>query len=103
MLAGAGATAAGVDDALIAVQHPKLVSLQIIFNLFRQDAIGTLLPVAEANDVGIIVRLPLASGVLAGKMTQDTRFDKTDHRNYNRNGKFFRNWSSSFARWSRTE
>jgi aryl-alcohol dehydrogenase-like predicted oxidoreductase len=84
-----GASVELLDDALIAVQHPKLVSLQIIFNLFRQDAIGTLLPVAEANDVGIIVRLPLASGVLAGKMTQDKRFDKTDHRNYNRNGKFF--------------
>jgi aryl-alcohol dehydrogenase-like predicted oxidoreductase len=84
-----GASVELIDDALIAVRHPKLASLQIIFNLFRQDAIEKLLPVAEANDVGIIVRLPLASGVLAGKMTGDTTFDETDHRNYNRNGKFF--------------
>ena len=84
-----GASVETIDDALLAMQHPKLTSLQIIFNLFRQDAITRLFPVAEANDVGIIVRLPLASGVLAGKMRLDTQFAKSDHRNYNRNGEFF--------------
>ena len=84
-----GASVELLEEALIAVQHPKLAALQIIFNLFRQDAIEKLLPVAEANDVGIIVRLPLARGVLAGKMNRNTTFDKTDHRHYNRNGRFF--------------
>ena len=84
-----GASVETIDDALIAARHPGLASLQIIFNLFRQDAITRLFAVAEANDVGIIVRLPLASGVLAGKMKPDTVFAETDHRNYNRNGEFF--------------
>jgi len=84
-----GASVETLDEALFAARHPKLASLQIIFNLFRQDAIEKLFPVAEANDVGIIVRLPLASGILAGKMNRDTQFDESDHRNYNRNGEFF--------------
>lgn len=84
-----GASVATIDEALIAAKHPKLTSLQIIFNLFRQDAITKLFPLAEANDVGIIVRLPLASGVLAGKMNRDTKFAESDHRNYNRDGKVF--------------
>ena len=84
-----GASVETIDEAVFAANHPKLASLQIIFNLFRQDAIEKLFPVAEANDVGIIVRLPLASGVLAGKMSRDTVFDRSDHRSYNRNGEFF--------------
>ena len=84
-----GASVETIDEALFAARHPRLTSLQIIFNLFRQDAITKLFPVAEANDVGIIVRLPLASGVLAGKMNRDTRFAESDHRHYNRNGEAF--------------
>lgn len=84
-----GASVETIDEALFAARHPKITSLQIIFNLFRQDAITKLFPVAEANDVGIIVRLPLASGVLAGKMSRDTKFAESDHRHYNRNGEFF--------------
>jgi aryl-alcohol dehydrogenase-like predicted oxidoreductase len=84
-----GASVETVDEALAAAVHPGLTSLQIIFNLFRQAPIERLFPVAAANDVGIIVRLPLASGVLAGKMRKDQRFDPTDHRHYNRNGEFF--------------
>lgn len=84
-----GASVETIDEALFAAQHPKLTSLQIIFNLFRQDAVTKLFPLAQANGVGIIVRLPLASGVLAGKMNRDTEFAETDHRNYNRDGKFF--------------
>ena len=84
-----GASVETIDEALFAAQHPKLTSLQIIFNLFRQDAIEKLFPVAEANDVGIIVRLPLASGVLAGKMSLETEFAESDHRNYNRDGAAF--------------
>jgi aryl-alcohol dehydrogenase-like predicted oxidoreductase len=84
-----GASVQTLDEALLALGHPKLASLQIIFNLFRQDAIERLFPVAEANDVGIIVRLPLASGILAGKMNRDTVFAETDHRHYNREGAAF--------------
>jgi aryl-alcohol dehydrogenase-like predicted oxidoreductase len=84
-----GASVQTLEEARVAMRHPGLTSLQIIFNLFRQDAIDELLPRAEANDVGIIVRLPLASGVLAGRMTADRRFDETDHRHYNRDGQAF--------------
>ena len=84
-----GASVETINEALFAAQHPKLTSLQIIFNLFRQDAVTKLFPLAQANDVGIIVRLPLASGILAGKMNRETKFAETDHRNYNRDGKAF--------------
>jgi len=84
-----GASVETLDEALVAASHPRLASLQIIFNLFRQNAIDTLFPVAAANDVGIIVRLPLASGVLGGRMTLQQQFDSSDHRNYNRNGEAF--------------
>ena len=78
-----------LEDAKIALSYPGLTSLQIIFNIFRQNAIEALFPIARANDVGIIVRLPLASGVLSGKMNHKQQFDASDHRNYNRKGEFF--------------
>ena len=84
-----GASVETIDEAHLAMRHQGLTSLQIIFNLFRQDAITRLFPTAEKNGVGIIVRLPLASGILAGKMSRDTTFAESDHRNYNRDGKFF--------------
>ena len=84
-----GASVQTLDEALVAMRHPKLASLQIIFNLFRQDAIERLFPLAEERGVGIIVRLPLASGVLAGRMTRNTVFAETDHRHYNREGAAF--------------
>ena len=84
-----GASVETLDEALFAVRHPTLTSLQIIFNLFRQDAATELLPAAVANDVGIIVRLPLASGVLSGKMRHGQQFAATDHRQFNRNGEAF--------------
>ncbi len=84
-----GASVETLEEALFAVEHPALTSLQIIFNLFRQDAVGQLFPAAGENDVGIIVRLPLASGVLSGKMRKDQRFADSDHRNYNRHGEAF--------------
>lgn len=84
-----GASVETIGEGLAVVGHPKLVSLQIVFNLFRQQAISRLFPAAQANDVGLIVRLPLASGVLGGKMTHGQRFAETDHRNYNREGAFF--------------
>ncbi len=84
-----GASVETMDEALFAVRHPKLTSIQTIFNLFRQDQITELFPLAIENGVGIIVRLPLASGVLSGKMRRDQRFDASDHRNYNKDGAFF--------------
>jgi aryl-alcohol dehydrogenase-like predicted oxidoreductase len=84
-----GASVETIDEALFAARHPRLTSLQIIFNVFRQDALDRLFPVATENDVGIIVRLPLASGVLAGKMSKDRQFDPSDHRHYNRHGESF--------------
>ena len=84
-----GASVETLDEALFAARHPRLTSLQIIFNLFRQNAISELFPLAEANEVGIIVRLPLASGVLSGTMSADRQFAKSDHRHYNRHGEHF--------------
>ena len=84
-----GASVQTIEEARMLVRHPGLTSLQIIFNLFRQNAIGDLFPLADENDVGIIVRLPLASGVLAGKMNRDQTFAESDHRHYNRNGEAF--------------
>ncbi|WP_096085098.1 aldo/keto reductase [Agaribacterium haliotis] len=84
-----GVSVETLDEALFAVKHPKLSSIQTIFNLFRQDHSSELFPEAQANNVGIIVRLPLASGVLAGKMKKDQVFSEQDHRNYNKDGEFF--------------
>jgi aryl-alcohol dehydrogenase-like predicted oxidoreductase len=84
-----GASVETLDEALFAVQHPSLTSLQIIFNLFRQDAASKLFPAAIENQVGIVVRLPLASGVLSGKMHHGQQFAATDHRQFNRNGEAF--------------
>jgi aryl-alcohol dehydrogenase-like predicted oxidoreductase len=84
-----GASVETIDEALIALEDPGLTSLQVIFNLFRQTAITELFPMAQQRDVGIIVRLPLASGVLGGKMTHETVFAESDHRHYNRDGAAF--------------
>jgi len=84
-----GASVQTLEEALSVVAHPGLTSLQIIFNIFRQNAITELFPVAEANDVGIVVRLPLASGVLSGKMSREQTFAESDHRHYNRHGEAF--------------
>lgn len=84
-----GASVETIGEAFTCLQHENLASLQIIFNIFRQDANAKLLDTAKSKDVGIIVRLPLASGLLSGKFTTDTRFAESDHRNYNRDGAAF--------------
>ncbi len=91
-----GASVESVDEAMVCLAHKDLASLQIIFNMFRQKPIQTLLPQAQANDVGIIVRLPLASGLLAGKMSLASTFADSDHRHYNRDGQCF-NVGETFA------
>ena len=84
-----GASVETVEQGMLAMRSPNCASLQTIFNLFRQDAVDTLLPAAQKANVGIIVRLPLASGLLSGKMSKDTKFTAQDHRNYNRDGGSF--------------
>ncbi len=91
-----GASVESMDEALVCLEQPGLVSLQIIFNLFRQKPAEVLFPTALANKVALVVRLPLASGALAGKFTLDTVFPANDHRNYNRDGKAF-NVGETFA------
>lgn len=84
-----GASVENVEEALICLKAEGVATLQIIFNLFRQDYAAEVLPKAQEQKVGIIVRLPLASGLLSGKWTKQTTFSEKDHRNFNRDGKFF--------------
>lgn len=84
-----GASVETIEEGLICLEQPGCATLQIIFNLFRQDAAEKLLPLAAEKNVGIIVRLPLASGLLSGKFDKNTTFDSTDHRSYNRDGEAF--------------
>lgn len=91
-----GASVESMDEAALCLDQEGLASLQIIFNAFRQKPIEALFPGAKARGVAIIVRLPLASGVLGGKMDRQTRFPENDHRNYNRDGRAF-NVGETFA------
>ncbi|HUD81097.1 MAG TPA: aldo/keto reductase [Patescibacteria group bacterium] len=91
-----GASVESMEEALICLEQEGLASLQIIFNIFRQKPITALFKAAQEKGVAIIVRLPLASGLLTGKMTTDTKFAKTDHRNFNRDGQSF-NVGETFA------
>jgi aryl-alcohol dehydrogenase-like predicted oxidoreductase len=84
-----GASVETVEQGMLAMRSPGCSTLQTIFNLFRQDAIDTLFPAAQKANVGIIVRLPLASGLLSGKMSATTQFTAQDHRGYNRDGAAF--------------
>jgi len=78
-----------VDEALAAIARPHVASVQIILNAFRQKPLERVLPAASAAGVGIIARVPLASGLLSGRYTKDTVFGANDHRNYNRHGAAF--------------
>jgi len=91
-----GASVETVEEGLICMEQDELLSLQVIFNMFRQKLVTQLLPQAEAKGVGIIVRLPLASGLLTGKFNKQTTFQEDDHRNYNKNGEAF-NVGETFA------
>jgi aryl-alcohol dehydrogenase-like predicted oxidoreductase len=91
-----GASVESVEEGLICLRQDGLASLQVIFNIFRQKPAGELFPQAGARNVGIIVRLPLASGLLGGKITRATTFRDDDHRNFNRDGAMF-NVGETFA------
>lgn len=96
LIAAFGASVESMDEALTCLEVPGLASLQIIFNVFRQKPIHVLFERARAQGVALIVRLPLASGLLGGKMTKSTTFASTDHRSYNRDGRAF-NAGETFA------
>lgn len=91
-----GASVESMAEADMILDQSGLTSLQIIFNIFRQKPIHTLFEKAKAKKVGIIVRLPLASGLLAGKFSKDTTFEDSDHRHYNKDGDAF-NVGETFA------
>ncbi len=88
-IASYGASVETVEEALICMDNPQLASLQIIFNIFRQNPLDDLFTKAKEKDVALIIRLPLASGLLAGKFTADSSFVASDHRSYNRDGEAF--------------
>jgi aryl-alcohol dehydrogenase-like predicted oxidoreductase len=91
-----GASVESMEEAHLCLTQSGLASLQIIFNLFRQKPIDDLFADALTKGAGIIVRLPLASGLLAGKYTPTTTFTPQDHRTYNRDGAAF-NVGETFA------
>lgn len=91
-----GASVESMDEALWCLEQQGLASLQIIFNIFRQKPIDVLMSKALQKGVALIVRLPLASGLLSGKITRETKFAPKDHRSFNRDGQAF-NVGETFA------
>lgn len=84
-----GVSVEKVEEALKAIEYPNVQSVQIIFNIFRQRPAELFFPEAKRRKVAILARVPLASGLLTGKMRPDTRFDADDHRSFNRRGEAF--------------
>jgi aryl-alcohol dehydrogenase-like predicted oxidoreductase len=89
LVAHFGVSVEKVDEALRAMQYEDVATVQIIYNMFRLKPGEVFLPQALKNNVGVIARVPLASGLLTGKMSENTQFDKDDHRSFNRNGEAF--------------
>jgi aryl-alcohol dehydrogenase-like predicted oxidoreductase len=94
LVAGGAIAAYGVSvetcaEALTAISRPGVATVQIIFNAFRLKPLEEVLPQAQRRGVGIIVRVPLASGLLSGRYDENTRFGEHDHRSFNRNGEAF--------------
>jgi len=84
-----GASVETSEEALVCLQQEGLASLQIIFNLFRQHTANEIFARAKEKDVALIIRVPLASGLLANKFNEHTKFTSGDHRNFNANGEVF--------------
>jgi aryl-alcohol dehydrogenase-like predicted oxidoreductase len=84
-----GVSVEKVEEARLALDYPGVKTVQIIFNIFRQRPIEEFFPLAEEKNIGVIARVPLASGLLSGKMSADRAFDSDDHRNFNREGQAF--------------
>ncbi|MDG4824363.1 aldo/keto reductase [Asanoa sp. WMMD1127] len=88
-IAAYGVSVETVDQALTAIARPQVASVQIILNAFRLKPLDQVLPAAQAAGVGIIARVPLASGLLSGRYDAGTTFAADDHRTYNRHGEAF--------------
>ena len=84
-----GVSVEKVEEALKAIEYPNVKTVQIIFNMFRQRPAGLFFSQTAARRIGILARVPLASGMLTGKMRANTMFEEDDHRNYNRDGQAF--------------
>ncbi|MGI4738260.1 MAG: aldo/keto reductase [Janthinobacterium lividum] len=84
-----GVSVEKVEEGLKAIEFPNVITVQLIFNMFRQRPAELFFKEAARRNVGIIVRVPLASGLLTGKFSAQTQFDKDDHRNFNRDGAAF--------------
>jgi aryl-alcohol dehydrogenase-like predicted oxidoreductase len=84
-----GVSVEKVEEARMALAYPNVKTVQIIFNLFRQKPVQEFFPLAEERNVGLLARVPLASGLLSGKMSADRVFTEDDHRNFNREGQAF--------------
>ncbi|MES0361122.1 MAG: aldo/keto reductase [Anaerolineales bacterium] len=84
-----GVSVEKVEEALKALEYPNIQSVQIIFNIFRQRPSELFFDLAKKHQMGILARVPLASGLLSGKMSRSTTFTSDDHRNFNRHGEAF--------------
>ena len=88
-IANYGVSVEKVEEALKAIEYPGVVSVQIIYNMFRQRPARLFFQEAARRNVAVIARVPLASGLLSGKISRETAFAADDHRNFNRNGEAF--------------
>ncbi len=88
-IAGYGVSVETVAEGLTALEHKGVQTIQVILNVFRRKPLEELLPAAVRAQVGILARVPLASGLLSGKYSMDTTFAADDHRTFNRNGEAF--------------
>ena len=88
-LAHYGVSVEKVEEGLKALEFPNVATIQVVFNAFRQRPAERLLAEALRHDVGVLARVPLASGLLTGKLRRDTAFEAEDHRLYNRHGESF--------------
>lgn len=84
-----GVSVEKVEEAIKAIEYDNVTTVQIIFNMFRQRPSDLFFELAKKKNIGIIVRVPLASGLLTGKYTKSTTFEEYDHRNFNREGAAF--------------
>jgi len=91
-----GVSVETVEEGSLCLEYPGVSTLQVIFNLFRQKPLEELFPKAHEQGVGILTRVPLASGLLTGKFKKNSSFEEDDHRHFNRNGEAF-NVGETFA------
>ncbi|HVJ09349.1 MAG TPA: aldo/keto reductase [Acidisarcina sp.] len=84
-----GVSVERVEEALKAIEYPNVQTVQIIFNCFRQRPAGLFFEQAKKHNIGVLARVPLASGLLTGKLRRDSQFAADDHRNFNRRGEAF--------------